>query len=236
MNDLEKYFQANDRSMINKWAHFFRAYDRHLCRYRGTDVHLLEIGVRHGGSLQMWKHYLGPGARIYGADIHPRSRELEEEQVEIYIGDQEDPEFLAELRERLPRLDVLIDDGGHTMRQQIGTFQAMFPHLSETGTYICEDTHTSYWDTFGGGYRRDGTFIELCKGLIDDLHAFHKRGRNPDFRLTDYTTSMDSIHFYDCMIVIEKNLRAAPELVYSGTPRVGPGPRPSAARDTAGRR
>jgi cephalosporin hydroxylase len=219
MNDLEKYFENNTGNLINKWTHYFEAYDNHLSRYRNTDVHILEIGVRHGGSLQMWKHYFGPDAKIYGVDVHPRSHELEEDQIEIFIGDQEDVDFLSELKNSLPRIDILLDDGGHTMSQQITTFDHMFHHVAEDGIYICEDTHTSYWPTFGGGFRQPGTFMEMSKQLIDDLHAYHKRGRHPDFEVSDYTRAIESIHFYDSMVVIEKALVDPPELVYSGKAR-----------------
>lgn len=216
MNDLEKYFENNTGNLINKWTHYFEAYDNHLARFRNTDVHILEIGVRHGGSLQMWKDYLGVDAKIYGVDVNPRSRELEEDQIEIFIGDQEDLGFLAELKQQLPRIDILIDDGGHTMTQQITTFEKMFHHVSNDGVYICEDTHTSYWPTFGGGFRQPDTFMEMAKTLIDDIHAFHKRGRNSEFQISDLTRSIESLHFYDSMVVIEKALVSSPELVFTG--------------------
>jgi hypothetical protein len=59
----------------------------------------------------------------------------------------------------------------------------------------------------------------MSKQLIDDLHAYHKRGRHPDFEISDYTRAIESIHFYDSMVVIEKALVDAPELVYSGKAR-----------------
>jgi hypothetical protein len=71
MNDLEKYFLGNTGKLIDKWKHYFDVYDRHFSRYRGTDVHFVEFGVSQGGSLQMWKNYFGPKARIYGVDINP---------------------------------------------------------------------------------------------------------------------------------------------------------------------
>lgn len=219
MNDLENYFENNTGNLINKWEHYFEAYDRHLSRFRGTDVHILEIGVRHGGSLQMWKDYFGNEARIFGVDVNPRSRELEEEQIQIFIGDQEDRSFLEQLRAAVPRVDILVDDGGHTMSQQITTFEDMFHHVAPDGVYICEDTHTSYWSTFGGGFRKPGTFMELSKGLVDDLHAHHKRGRDPDFSVTQYTRAIESIHFYDSMVIMEKAEVAEPELVYTGKAR-----------------
>ena len=85
MNDLERYFNSNSGRLIHKWMHFFEVYDRHFSRFRGKEVVVVEIGVFHGGSLQMWKQYFGPGAVIHGVDINPRCKELEEEQVTIHI-------------------------------------------------------------------------------------------------------------------------------------------------------
>ncbi len=225
MNDLETYFEHNQGHLINKWRHYFAVYDRHLSRFRGGDVHLLEIGVRHGGSLQMWKDYLGSRARIYGVDIDPDTRGLEDEQIEIIIGDQEDREFLRQLAHRLPRIDILLDDGGHTMAQQINTFEVLFPHIAGDGIYICEDTHTSYWAAFGGGYRRRGTFIEYAKALVDQLHAYHNQDGVQGWTVTDFTRAVESMHFYDSMVVMEKTRQGEPHMVHKGRfrlPRLRP--------------
>ena len=66
MNDLEKYFTENTNRSIHKWQHYFDIYDSHFSRYRGTDVHLVELGVSEGGSLQMWKEHFEPDCKIYG--------------------------------------------------------------------------------------------------------------------------------------------------------------------------
>jgi hypothetical protein len=220
MNDLERYFQANEGRLITKWSHYFKIYDRYFSRFRNTDVHLLEIGVCHGGSLQMWKNYFGKSARIHGVDIHPRTLALAEEQVEIFIGDQEDRKFLGELKKAVPRIDILIDDGGHTMSQQINTFEELFPKIAENGIYICEDTHTSYWSSFGGGYRKPGTFIEYVKGKIDELNAFHNSEISSQLQRTSFTHSAYSMHFYDSIVVIEKRIRPQPEAKHTGRMRL----------------
>jgi 23S rRNA U2552 (ribose-2'-O)-methylase RlmE/FtsJ len=160
MNDLREYFEQNGGKLIHKWIHYFEIYDRYFSKFRGTDVHLVEIGVSQGGSLQMWKDYFGPKARIYGIDVNKDCKQLEEDQVEILIGDQGDIKFLKQLKEAIPRIDILLDDGGHTMKQQINTFEQLYPAISQKGIYLCEDVHTSYWKKFGGGYRRRGTYIE----------------------------------------------------------------------------
>jgi hypothetical protein len=203
MNDLEKYFTENTGRLIHKWNHYFEIYDRHFRRFRGSDVHIVEFGVSHGGSLQMWKHYFGPHAKIFGIDINPHCKQLEDEQVTIFIGDQEDRSFLRELAKQIPRIDILIDDGGHTMSQQINTFEELFQCIDRDGVYLGEDLHTSYWSEFGGGYRAPGTFIEYSKNFIDYIHAWHSR-QTDLLSVTEFTKSVHSLHYYNSILVIEK--------------------------------
>lgn len=215
MNDLERYFRANTGRLIHKWHHYFEIYDRHLARFRGTDVHVLEFGVAQGGSMQMWKDYFGPRCRIYGVDKNPACKAAEEERVEILIGDQEDRQFLRSLADRVPRIDVLIDDGGHRMKQQIHTFEELFPKVDAHGVYICEDLHTSYWKNFDGGYGRRGTYIEYAKRLIDQLHAWHSQSRA--LQVGEFTRAVHGLHFYDSVLVIEKRPIEAPVNSKTGT-------------------
>lgn len=205
MNDLEIYFNNNKDREIFKWMHYFDIYDRHFNRFRGKEVIIVEIGVFRGGSLQMWKNYFGDKAKIYGIDINPECKKFEEENIEILIGSQSDRQFLKDLKTKIPKIDILIDDGGHEMQQQIITFEELFGHIKDDGVYLCEDTHTSYWKIYGGGYKKKGTYIEYTKALIDSLNAYHSRSKR--LEVTDFTRSADSIHFYDSIVVIEKRRR-----------------------------
>lgn len=226
MNDLKEFFEAHDGKLIHKWMHYFEIYDRYFSKFRGTDVHLLEIGVSQGGSLQMWKDYFGPKAHIYGVDVNPDCKSLEEDQVTIFIGDQGDREFLKELDSQIPRIDILLDDGGHTMQQQIATFEELYSSISDNGIYFCEDCHTSYWKRFGGGHKRRGSYIEYTKSLIDQLNAWHSK--ESKFKVDDFTKNAFGMHFYDSIVVVEKRPMQAPshecrgEYTISEPPRTTP--------------
>jgi len=222
MNDLQAFFEANSGHLIHKWMHYFEIYERHFARFRGSDVHVLEFGVSQGGSLQMWKHYFGPRCKIFGVDINPHCKTLENEDARIFIGDQEDRVFLRSLAQQIPRVDILIDDGGHTMRQQIATFEELFAHVSPRGVYLCEDLHTSYWRDWGGGYRRRGTFIEYAKGFVDRIHAWHSL--EPTLQVDDFTRSAHSLHWYDSILVIEKRPMVKPEHRQTGVATVAEHP------------
>ena len=219
-NPLLEYFEGNPDRLIHKWMHYFDIYHRHFAPWRGRPVTVVEFGVFHGGSLQMWKHYFGRDARIFGVDIEPRCKEMEERQVEILIGDQEDREFLRSVREHVGPVDIVIDDGGHQMHQQIVTFEELFPHVQPHGVYLCEDLHTSYVSSYGGGYRKEGTFVERAKSLVDGLHGFYegKPQVDPALRADDFTRSAHSLHFYDSIVVIEKRPMSPPKSLRVGEP------------------
>jgi hypothetical protein len=216
MNDLEEYFRLNDKRLIHKWKHYFEVYDRHFSKYRNKDIVILEIGVSHGGSLQMWKNYFGDRAKIFGIDINPQCKEFEEENIKIFIGSQSDRNFLREVKAQIPPIDILIDDGGHTMVQQIVSYEELFNYVKEDGVYLCEDLHTSYWLEFGGGNKRRGTFIEYSKNFIDSLNAYHSEQKN--LKVDEFTKSVFSIHYYDSILVIEKRPIEKPYHEKTGTP------------------
>jgi cephalosporin hydroxylase len=219
MNDLEKYFDENTGNAIDKWKHYFDIYDRYFSRYRGKEIHFVEFGVWHGGSLQMWKNYFGPKAKIYGVDINPACKQLEEDQVQIFIGDQADKNFLKSLSDAIPKIDILLDDGGHTMEQQINTFEALYHRIDPNGIYMCEDMHTSYWRRWGGGYRNRDSFVEYTKNFIDHIHAWHSEDKER-FKVNDFTRTAYSLHFYDSILVVEKKPMEEPSHRMTGNERV----------------
>ncbi len=200
---LHRYFLNNGGKRLHKWVHYFDIYERHLERFRGTDVVMIEIGVMGGGSLAMWREYLGDKAQIVGVDINPACKKHEAPGIEIYIGSQDDPTLLASIMAKYSRIDVVLDDGSHINRHMIKTFETLYPAVHERGVYLVEDTHTCYWEDYGGGLRREGSFIEFVKDKIDELNAFHSRGRDV-LVPTDFTKATSSISIYDSVVVCEK--------------------------------
>lgn len=215
MNDLEGFFRSNQGNVIQKWSNYFDVYENHFSRFKGKDIVLLEIGVSEGGSLAMWQSYFGKNSRIIGIDINPECKRFERDNIQVFVGSQGDKNFLEKLKSEIPPIDILIDDGGHEMKQQILTFNCLFQHVKKNGIYLCEDCHTSYWPEYGGGYRRRGTFIEFAKAKIDLLHSWHSKEKG--LRVTEETKTIKSIHFYDSIVVFEKGEVKAPQNLKTGT-------------------
>jgi hypothetical protein len=128
-------FLSHQGRLMDKWAHYFPIYERHFARYIGESVRVLEIGVGHGGSLQLWKAYFGARAEIVGLDIDGRCKEYEEDRITIHIGDQANPPTMG-------RFDIVIDDGSHRTEDQSASFTRLWP-LTD-GVYLIEDCHHNY--------------------------------------------------------------------------------------------
>jgi hypothetical protein len=214
MNKLESIAHQDPKRLLNKCDHYFDIYERYFNKYRNKPVTILEIGVSHGGSLELWEKYFGDNVVIYGLDIEPRCKSFEKDNVKIFTGSQSDRKYLQWLKTQIPKVDILLDDGGHRMKQQIITFEELFDHVKDDGIYICEDCGTSYWPDYGGGFRRRGTYIEYCKRLIDKLNAWYMHKDKID----DFTRIVQSVCFYDAMVVIEKKPMQAPKPVVCGIP------------------
>jgi len=208
-NPMEATYYRHDGHDALKWHHYLEAYDRHLGRFRGQAVHVLEIGIYRGGSLQIWKSYFGERAIVHGIDIDPNCARVAEERVVPHIGDQADVDFLRRVIREMGRVDVLIDDGGHHSALQIATFEALYPLVDPNGVYVCEDTRASYWNQYGGGYRKPGTFIEYAKALVESLHVWYVE-EDGIARDETFARMTLGIFFYDSMVVVEKRPRGAP--------------------------
>jgi len=206
-NPLQSYFDAHTEGRgIWKWTHYFDIYHRHLSKFVGRDVHLLEIGVYSGGSLQMWRDYLGQKCHVYGVDLEKDCKAYENEWTRIFVGDQADRRFWQSVKREMPLLDVLIDDGGHDPEQQIATLEEMLPHLRPGGVYLCEDMH-----------RVHNWFASYVHGLATNLHAYEGvatgRGRELASPSTPFQSEIHSIHEYPFVTVIEKRTHALSKLI-----------------------
>ena len=214
----EIFYTHNDR-LIHKWDHYFDIYERYFSTYRGKSLNVLEIGVSQGGSIQLWKKYFGDKLNLYSVDINPECKLFEADTTKLYIGSQEDPVFLEKLYAELPEMDIIMDDGGHSMKQQILTFEHLFLKVKEGGVFLVEDTHTSYWHHFGGGLRKRGSFIEYSKKLIDSLYKSHLTNTK-GIRVDNLTDHIKSISFYDSIVVFEKGKRPDPFHIKVGNPSI----------------
>jgi hypothetical protein len=203
---LHRYYLNNSSKRLHKWIHYFNIYERHFSRFRNTSPVMLEIGVFGGGSLEMWKEYLGAGAQILGLDINPECKKHEQASIEVFIGSQDDPAVIQRILKKYPRIDIVLDDGSHINNHMISSFELLYEQIQPNGVYMVEDAHTCYWEQYGGGLRRPGSFIEYTKNKIDDLNAVHLNTvhSRDSLPVSSFTRITDCIAVYDSVVVFEK--------------------------------
>lgn len=216
-------FYRHTGRTVDKWNHYLPAYNEQFQPFRAgfpmTDggfrpLKLMEIGVFHGGSLQLWRQYFGSDAQVWGIDFNPRSLSVDDADLVVRIGSQSDRGFLKSVVDEMGGIDIVIDDGSHIAKDQRASFETLFPLLTDGGLYLVEDTHTSYWRDYGGGYRRRSSFLSLTKDLIDDMHSWYHGQRR---RLPIHAELwVPKITIYDSMVVIQKRARTRPQAVRLG--------------------
>jgi hypothetical protein len=229
LNTIQEIYNHELTRYTSKWSHYFDIYEQYLSKFRDKNPVVVEIGVDNGGSLEMWKKYFGPNSMVIGIDNRPKVTEIEG--CNIVFGDQGNEVFWENFVAACPHVDIVIDDGSHYMAHQILTFEKLFAHMNQGGVYICEDTHSSYWNdkignppsAWGGGLFMEQTFIEYSKKLVDVLHDDHIPRESPDFAylrpLLSQYRSVKCVHFYDSMVVVEKQNREKAFVTYTNRDR-----------------
>lgn len=127
-------------------------------------IHLLEVGVADGGSLQLWQIAF-PNGRITGVDVRhypswvPRG-------LEVILGDATREETFRGVE----GLDIVIDDGSHVLADQLATFRILAPRMVGDWLYVVEDLQEASIKTF----QDEGwTVFDLrgVNGIEDDILA-----------------------------------------------------------------
>lgn len=209
---LAVQFGSDKRKEIHGYTDHYWRYFRDL-----KPAKLLEIGVFAGASVNMWNSFF-PECKITGVDSNPDTLSIKtiDPSIELQIGDQADAEFLKSLG----YFDIIIDDGGHTMKQQIVSFKTLWHRLNDGGIYVIEDLHTSYWPEFQDYEMRTVDFLKI---LVDSVNLNGLNGYGDVFSpasqgdvkgygwaklqaeaRTVHYTDIEWIHFYKSIVFIKK--------------------------------
>jgi hypothetical protein len=120
-------------------------YDEHFLKFRTESITLVEIGVRGGASLSLWKNYFINAKKIYGLDNLDANNNYDVpinkdwvsgDNVEYIVGDA----YTIEIANKIPdSIDIFIDDGPHTVESHIKSIELYLPKMSNNGIFIIED-------------------------------------------------------------------------------------------------
>ena len=232
--DLRAYYLEERKNLLHKsllksWqdspyptlkiTSYFPAYVELFGHLVNHECVFIETGVLDGGSLFMWRNWLGPKARIIGIDLNPEATKWRQSGFEIFIGDQGSSEFWKTTLHDIGKFDALLDDGGHQSFQQIVTAIEGIKGATNDCVIAIEDTATSFMKDFSE--HASFSFLEYAKDATDILlgRFFGMYGnRFPskvNTEVVDEFKNVYSIQFYSGIVAFHLNQRysQSPELV-----------------------
>ena len=133
---------------------------------RNKKITLVEIGVRSGASLKLWKEFFSKRATIIGIDNFtdfnqhkiPYHKEWLSDGVQFIDGDG----YAKETVDKIDGgIDILIDDGPHTPQSHQKLLELYIPKMNKGGYIIIEDI----------SYNPDVIFSYVPEELQDDAYV-----------------------------------------------------------------
>jgi cephalosporin hydroxylase len=125
---------------------YHTVYDELFNKYKSQPINLLEIGLYHGASAILWNEYFDRG-NIFVIDIEKRNaienikNTISMDRINIVIGDAYDLDVIN----KLPKFDIVIDDGPHSLESQIKCIQLYYDKLNSGGIIFIEDVQHNSW-------------------------------------------------------------------------------------------
>jgi 23S rRNA U2552 (ribose-2'-O)-methylase RlmE/FtsJ len=193
MKEIEELFYISKNNSI-KWKKYFEVYNEFFKPFRNKNITFVEIGIHNGGSLEIWKNYFGEKSRIIGIDVNPQCKIFEKDGYEIFIGNQSDPKFWHNFFKEVGKVDIILDDGGHTNLDQIITTVNVVDKINDNGLLVIEDVHTSYIEEYNSNIKF--SFINFTKELINKINS----NKDSEFKKLIY-----SIHYFDKIVIFRIN-------------------------------
>lgn len=194
---------------------YLQVYDRIFEALIDRPVKLLELGVRTGGSLELWRDYF-PHGTIAGLDVEPQAAGKTDDRIRIYEGRQEDTALLSKIAAEVAPdgFDIVIDDASHIAAPTRTSFWHLFDHhLRPGGLFAIEDWGTGYWERWpdGKAWRANephhAGMVGFIKELVDE-QAAHDATRGWYDEPWERSSRFESIFLFSSIAIVTRKLEA----------------------------
>ena len=215
---IDEFKQIADKYGTDKTeAHdYHNMYGTVLGTMKNKRVSLLEIGLGctmpygPGKSIPVWREFL-PNVKVSILEYDGKCAKKFRSKVEqLFIGDQSDFEVLREVVNGGP-YDIIIDDGGHQVIQQINSLIALWSVLNSGGAYFIEDLHLYNTRQYNNPNISTFDWIQNLNFLLIsnipswDLHHYIPHNRTfPEEVQTIYKTLFSIKCFHRACVLIKK--------------------------------
>ena len=144
LNFLFEYFKS-----LKLLVGYAECFNENLKELKNRKLNIMEIGLSEGGGIASLYFYL-PNSNFIGVDNNPFRMRYKSNRIRSIYVDTSSKKILQNLSNHLnQKFDIIIDDAGHQLIDQILCFSENFKNLKKGGIYIVEDLnypelHTSY--------------------------------------------------------------------------------------------
>jgi hypothetical protein len=130
--------KGHPKSYIDKF------YEDFFKKFKDKDNTIVEIGVRSGASLKLWREYFSEDSKIYGLDnLHDKNEHsvpinnewISGKNVEYIVGDA----YTEEIANKFENITILIDDGPHSPDSHVRLLELYSDKIEKGGVIIIED-------------------------------------------------------------------------------------------------
>jgi hypothetical protein len=147
---LCEYFNTDKGSFLieqyskNKAIHRTRGhsysllYEKIFSLNKDNIKNILEIGAFKGNSVAALFFYF-KNSIIYSADLYPDLFLYKSKRIKNYLVDSGSEVSIFSIKNKLPILDIIIDDAGHYFKDQIITLFSLFDTLNAGGYFVIEE-------------------------------------------------------------------------------------------------
>ena len=144
INFLFEYF-----SSLKQLVGYADCFHENLNELKNKKLDILEFGLAKGGGIASLYFYF-PNSNLIGVDNNPFRMRYKSNRIRSIYVDTSSKKILQNLSNHLnQKFDIILDDGGHRLIDQILCFSENFKNLKKGGIYIVEDLnfpelHTMY--------------------------------------------------------------------------------------------
>jgi len=186
---------------------YLDVYEKYFDKFRDKKINFLELGVREGASIKIWKDYF-TDVNIVGVDIMERCKNIfiGYPNIHIEIGSQGDEKFINSIIEKYGPFDIILDDASHINQLSIKSFELLQNSLNSDGYYIIEDLRNSYENLTEDVKQWPGMHLNndinfdnsITRKDLDNMLL--SKIKDIDYRKSNFK----SVHFHSQMVILEK--------------------------------
>ena len=151
LNNLFQHFNSDKgRMFLNQYARFSKRnkkllyahnygnfYERFLKKFKNKKINILEIGAFKGNATASFFFYF-KNSKIYSSDLYPDLFRYKSERITNFKLDNSKEKELVNLPKKI-KYDIIIEDAGHYLKDQIISVFKLFPKLNKQGFFVVEE-------------------------------------------------------------------------------------------------